>query len=217
MTTQASVPNESVPEEEVLAPLITVEFQSLAERLASSPPHAWDAPSLCEGWRTREVVAHLTMPARYTTKQFMAQLQECGFDFTLLSNTVAQRDGQLPVSTLLDDLGSGDLHAWRPPGGGPLGALLHVVAHAIDITAIADTEPAITDTAAMIVLDNLASGGHANFGVDVGGRRLEAHDLDWSFGDGSPLSGYATDLIAALAGRTPPPGRLTGDPLTRGR
>ena len=32
---------------------------------SAAGPAVWDAPSLCEGWRTREVVAHMTMPARY--------------------------------------------------------------------------------------------------------------------------------------------------------
>ena len=42
----------------------------------------WDAPSLCEGWRTREVVAHMTMPARYSGPAFMAELEAAGGDFT---------------------------------------------------------------------------------------------------------------------------------------
>jgi hypothetical protein len=33
------------------------------------------------------------------------------------SNQIAQTDGQLPTTTLLDNLRSPTLHAWRPPGG----------------------------------------------------------------------------------------------------
>ena len=65
-----------------------------------------DAPSLCEGWRTREVVAHMTMPARYTGPAFMAELEAAGGDFTRLSNTVMARDGTLPTVSLLADLRS---------------------------------------------------------------------------------------------------------------
>jgi uncharacterized protein (TIGR03083 family) len=42
------------------------EYRALADLLESSTAAVWDAPSLCEGWRTREVVAHVTMPARYS-------------------------------------------------------------------------------------------------------------------------------------------------------
>ena len=75
----------------------------------------------------------MTMPARYDGPAFMAELEATGGDFTRLSNTVAARDGALPVAALLADLRSAVLHAWQPPGGGEEGALMHCVIHALDI------------------------------------------------------------------------------------
>ena len=49
-----------------LSGAIAEEYRALADLLEASGPAVWDAPSLCEGWRTREVVAHMTMPARYS-------------------------------------------------------------------------------------------------------------------------------------------------------
>ena len=69
--------------------------------------------------------------------------------------------------------------------------------------------------AATIVLDGLVDGGHAHFGIETTGRRLEAEDLDWTWGAGQPLRGLAADLIAALSVRTLPSGRLAGSPLAR--
>ena len=43
---------------------VAEEYVALADLLDSAGPGVWDAPSLCEGWRTREVVAHVTMPVR---------------------------------------------------------------------------------------------------------------------------------------------------------
>ena len=97
---------------------IAGEYKALADLLESAGLDVWDAPSLCEGWRTREVVAHVTMPVRYPGAAFMAELDAAGGDFTLLSNTVAARDAALPVTTLLADLRSDVLHGWQPPGGG---------------------------------------------------------------------------------------------------
>lgn len=37
------------------------EYRALADLLESSTAAVWDAPSLCEGWRTREVVAHVAI------------------------------------------------------------------------------------------------------------------------------------------------------------
>ena len=53
---------------------ITAEFVALTDFLGSATEAQWDTPSLCEGWRVREVVAHLTMPARYSEEQFMVEL-----------------------------------------------------------------------------------------------------------------------------------------------
>jgi len=35
--------------------------------LLESLPDGWDTPSLCAGWRVRAVVAHMTVPIRYST------------------------------------------------------------------------------------------------------------------------------------------------------
>ena len=56
-----------------LAAEIADEYLTLAALLESASPDVWDVPSLCEGWRTREVVAHVTMPARYGVPEFMAR------------------------------------------------------------------------------------------------------------------------------------------------
>ncbi len=116
-----------------LAGAIAAEYLALADALEEADPAVWDVPSLCEGWRTREVVAHVTMPARYDGPAFMAELSAVGGDFTRLSDTVAARDGALAEATLLDGLRSSVLHAWQPPGGGLAGALTHCVIHGLDI------------------------------------------------------------------------------------
>jgi len=67
---------------DVVANGIAEEFIALAELLEAAGPPVWDEPSLCEGWRTREVVAHVTMPVRYEGPAFMAELEAAGGDFT---------------------------------------------------------------------------------------------------------------------------------------
>ena len=53
-----------------LAGTIAAERRDLAAILAGLPLEAWDAPTLCQGWRVREVVAHITMPFRYRLPRF---------------------------------------------------------------------------------------------------------------------------------------------------
>src|SRR5438445_13641254 len=178
-----------------LQSLIEADYLALADLLDSLPRERWDTPSLCEGWRVREVVAHLTMPARYDEVAFMAELRECEFDFTRLSNTIAGRDAQLPIEELVRSMRDEQLHQWTPPGGGPHGALNHVVIHGLDITVPLGVPRRSPDATIRVVLDDLTAGGvQAHFGISIEGRSLRATDLDWSYGAGPALSGPAEYL-----------------------
>jgi uncharacterized protein (TIGR03083 family) len=199
-----------------LAPDIADEYRTLADLLESAGPDAWDAPSLCEGWRTREVVAHVTMPARYAGPEFMAELEAAGGDFTRLSNTVAARDGALPICSLLADLRSGVLHDWQPPGGGSEGALTHCVIHGLDITEAVPLARQVPGARIARVLGIVAAPGSPNlFGVDLEGVELRADDIDWSSGSGVVVTGPAQALALVACGRRLPPGRLPGEVPSR--
>ncbi len=189
------------------------EYLELADLLEEAPPMLWDTPSLCVGWRTREVVAHMTMPARLSESQFMTELQAAGGDFTRLSNTMAARDGALAPTALLADLRSPILHAWEPPGGGRDGALVHAVIHGLDITEATRLGRRVPDRAVARVLALVGSGDL--FGVDLDGLELRAIDLDWSHGSGHVVTGPAQVLAVVACGRRVPAGLLNGDGSTR--
>jgi len=192
-----------------LQPLVAASYLALGDLLAGMGAAAWETRSMCEGWRVREVVAHVTMPARYDEEAFMAELRECGFDFTTLSNRVAARDAELPTEQLVANLRDEVMQHWTPPGGGYHGALSHVVIHGLDVTAPLGVERCSSDPAVRVVLDDLASGGaHSHFGTELGDRTLQATDLDWSYGSGPVVSATAGDLVLHLTGRRVPTERL---------
>ena len=181
-------------------------YRGLADLLTVAAVDTWDAPSLCEKWLVRHVIAHVTMPARLSPEQFGAEMAEAGGDFTVLSDTVAMRDASLPVAALLDQLRSPSLHAWQPPGGGAAGALSHAVIHSLDVT-IALGRPAVAPAeAATAVLDQLTAANCTLFGVDLTGVRLEAADTDWSWGNGELVRADSHSLVALLSGRALPDG-----------
>jgi uncharacterized protein (TIGR03083 family) len=197
-----------------LQPAVAAEFQALAGLLDSATDAQWDTPSLCAGWRVREVIAHMTMAARYSEEEFMAELRRCEFDFGRLSNEIAARDAELPAGELVASLRSEVMQHWTPPGGGWHGALNHVVIHGLDVTVPLGAPRRPPDATIRVVLDDLTVGGvHEHFGTSIEGRRLQATDLDWSYGSGPALRGPAGDLAVALCGRAIPPGRLEGEPL----
>lgn len=197
-----------------LQPVVAAEFEALADLLDAATAAQWDTPSLCAGWRVREVVAHMTMAARYPEDQFMAELSRHDFDFGRLSNEIASRDAELPPGELVACLRSEVMQHWAPPGGGYHGALNHVVIHGLDVTVPLGVPRRSPDDTIRIILNDLtAGGGHENFGVPLDGRRLEATDLDWSYGSGPVLRGQAEDLALMLCNRTLPAGRIEGTPL----
>ena len=177
-------------------------FLALADLLASSTPATWDRPSMCEGWRVREVVAHVTMAARYSSEQFMKLLADVDHDFQRLSDRLAAEDAERGADALVADLRSPVLHAWTPPGGGWHGALVHAVIHGLDVTAAIDAPRCSTDAAMRMVLDDLTAGGvHAHFGVELPAATLHADDIDWSFGAGPTVTATAAEIALHLSGR----------------
>jgi uncharacterized protein (TIGR03083 family) len=183
-------------------------YDRLADLLAAAPGDVWDAPSLCDKWLVRHVIAHVTMPVRLTPEQFGAEMAAAGGDFTALSETVAARDASLPLVDLLDQLRSPRLHAWQPPGGGAVGALSHAVIHSLDVT-IALGRPAVAPREAVItILDQLTTANGTWFAVDLTDVHLEATDTTWSWGSGRLLRADSGSLVALLSGRTLPDGRI---------
>ena len=197
-----------------LQPAVAAEFVALAGLLESATEAQWDTPSLCAGWRVREVIAHMTMAARYSDEEFMAELRRYEFDFGRLSDEVAARDADLPTSELVACLRSEVMRHWTPPGGGWHGALNHVVIHGLDVTVPLGVPRRSPDATIRVVLDDLTAGGvQARFGTSIEGRSLQATDLDWSYGSGPALRGPAELLAVVMCGRKVPGGRLEGEPL----
>ena len=184
--------------------LVGDSYRRLAEQLRDQD---WDHPSLCAGWRIRELIAHVTMPARYTAEQFGLELAAANGDFTLLSNLIAARDGKLTIQGLLADLSSPVLAGWQPPGGGAIGALNHAVVHGLDASNALGLPRPCSDEAARLILDALAGGGAERFGVRLAGLRLVAEDLDWQSGSGRTVTGSAAELISLACHRTLSDGR----------
>ncbi|MGW0700139.1 maleylpyruvate isomerase family mycothiol-dependent enzyme [Streptomyces sp. NPDC002867] len=144
-----------------LQPAVAAEFVVLADLLGSVSDAQWDTPSLCEGWRVREVIAHLTMAARYSEEEFMAELRHCDFDFSRLSNQIAGRDAELPTDQLVANLRADVMHHWTTPCAGYDGALNHVVIHGLDVTVPLRVPRRSPVETIRVVLNDLTEGdGH---------------------------------------------------------
>jgi uncharacterized protein (TIGR03083 family) len=195
---------------------VAAQRRELAALLGRLAPEAWDRPSLCEGWRVRDVVAHMTMPFRYSTRRFITEMVKARGNFGAMADRCARRDGAAAPGELLAALRENERNPWKPPGGGLAGALTHDVIHGQDITAALDIEHLVPHERLAIVLEAITSPKSLkHFGADLTGIELRASDIDWSFGTGTPLRGLAQDLALVLCGRKLPAGRLGGAPSAR--
>jgi uncharacterized protein (TIGR03083 family) len=194
-----------------LQPTITAGRRAFSDVLKALPEADWNAPSLCAGWRTREVVAHMTMPFRFSAPRFFGEMVRSRGNFARMADRVAERDGQAPIGTVLDGWLTNEDYRWKPPGGGLKGALTHDVVHGLDITIPLGIEHPVGEPALRAVLEHATTPlSVKHFGLDLTGIRLEADDLEWSFGDGEPLRGRAHHLLMVLMDRRLPAGLLTG-------
>ena len=197
--------------------MIAAQRTELAEVLAALPAPAWDEPTLCTGWRVREVVAHITMPFRYSGPRFMLELAKSRGRFNEMSDRVARRDAAgLSVAALTEAVRSNAGHPWKPPGGGWTGALAHDLIHGMDITVpLGLARPVPEDRLRLVLPDSLTAKSVRFFGVDLDGIELRARDIDWTLGSGAPLTGTAAGLLLVLCGRKLPAGRLAGETSAR--
>ena len=201
--------------ESELGAKIAGERRDLARVLGDLPELGWDASTLCAGWRVREVVAHMTMPFRYSAARFAAELARSGGRFDAMSDRVARRDAAaVSAADLLSVLRDNATNPWKPPGGGYVGALTHDVIHGLDITVPLGIGRRVPADRLRTVLDAVAK-ARKHFGTDLTGVELRAKDIDWASGSGQVLSGAAQDLALVLCGRKLPPGRLHGEPAAR--
>jgi uncharacterized protein (TIGR03083 family) len=195
---------------------IAAERRELAEVLAGLPPASWDSPTLCAGWRVREVVAHITMPFRYPLPRFAFEMIRSRGNFNRMADRCARRDGAAPPGELASALRDSERNPWKPPGGGYQGALSHDVIHGLDITVALGLGRRVPADRLRIVLAGITAAKSVRFfGTDLDGIELRADDLDWSLGSGTPVSGSAQDLALLVCGRKLPPGRLHGEPSAR--
>ncbi|MFZ0186620.1 MAG: maleylpyruvate isomerase family mycothiol-dependent enzyme [Streptosporangiaceae bacterium] len=197
--------------------MIAAQRGELAAVLDALPASGWDEPTLCTGWRVREVVAHVTMPFRYSGRRFVAELARSRGKFNEMANRVALRDAaRMSPAELAGAVRSNTGHPWRPPGGGFEGALAHDVIHGLDITVPLGLAFAVPEERLRRVLPVSAADKTVTFfGADLAGIEFRARDMDWTLGAGTPLTGAAADLLLAMCGRKLPAGRLEGEPSAR--
>lgn len=187
-----------------------VERAALADDLAGLTDEQWVVPSLCEGWRVEDVVAHMTASASIGRARWFASVLGARFDFDLHNQRrLIEHRGVTPAETLARFRGVINSTVSAP---GPAAAWLgEVVVHSEDIRrplGISRTVPieTVTTVAEFYASRNLAVPSHTR----VTGLRIEATDGPFAAGDGPLVRGRTLALVMAMAGRASFCDELTG-------
>ncbi|WP_327392337.1 maleylpyruvate isomerase family mycothiol-dependent enzyme [Streptomyces sp. NBC_01186] len=195
---------------------IAAERGEFAEVLDGLAAEDWDAPSLCAGWRVREVAAHMSLGFRCPLPRMMRELIVARGSLHRMTDQCARKDAaRMTTGEMASALRDNARHPWKPPVGGITAALGHDVVHGLDITVALGHEREVPQERVAALLAVVTPKTVKFFGADLGGVELYAEDLGWSYGTGSRLSGSAQDLLLLTYGRKLPPGRLRGEAAER--
>ncbi|MFE2308342.1 maleylpyruvate isomerase family mycothiol-dependent enzyme [Streptomyces sp. NPDC059411] len=202
--------------ESVVREAIAAERRELAAVFDELPAGKWDEPSLCSGWRVREVVAHMSLGFRYSIPRVAKELVKARGSLNRMTDRCARKDtAEFSTGELAAFLRDNATHPWKPPVGGIVAALAHDVVHGLDITVPIGVDRAVPEDRLRILLDAVDPKSFKFFGAQLDGVQLRADDLDWTFGSGSPVTGAAQDLLLLTFGRRLPKGRLHGPEADR--
>lgn len=198
------------------ANLMWAEMADLGDLLHTLSEDQLDTPSLCAGWRVRDVIGHMCLG--HTTP--FAKLLRNGLKYgpNIDKASLEMSKAWATEHSTAELLETWDrIHAEHVELGiaklipKPNGFVDHLI-HNQDIRrplGIPRTIPAEHTTAALDALPKVR--GMFSTASKVKGLRLEATDVDWSLGDGPVVKGPAESLVMAAGGRRVALAELTGD------
>lgn len=190
------------------------EDADLASYLATLAPEDWDRPSLCAGWRVRDVVGHILDGNELRLWTLPFRLARYGFssDRSGKAHSIARADGRAPED-LLRDFEQRDRWAGTCRVFPPALTLLDRLVHHQDIRRALGHQRVVPPERLEPLLPRLPRLGTV-FGskTRLRGLRIEAHEPDWAWGDpGGPLvTGPAEAVLLAALGRSHANADLTG-------
>jgi len=179
------------------------------------PEPAWEQPSLCEGWRVRDVVGHILYGNELKLWTLPFRLARHGFssDRSGAVYSRARAEGRSPAE-LVEAFDRRDPWAGTCRVFPPRLVLLDRLVHHQDIRRALGQGRAIPEERLVAVLDaspKLGSVFRAK--RRTRGLRLRATDVDWSWGDGPEVSGPGEALLMTMLGRRHALDELRGDAL----
>jgi uncharacterized protein (TIGR03083 family) len=174
-----------------------------ADLLESLTSEEWEVPSLCQGWRVRDVAGHLTVVPAITTWEMMSVAPRARFNPHRINTLIARREGSRSPEEIVALLRE---RAWERRTARLLDArnsLFDLVVHSQDIARpLVRDFPVDVDFVHRGLQRVWEMGWPFNARRRLAGLTLCATDTDWRVGAGPEVTGPAMALLLLLTGRT---------------
>ncbi|MET8988036.1 maleylpyruvate isomerase family mycothiol-dependent enzyme [Nonomuraea wenchangensis] len=200
--------------QEEIRSVLASERRDLADLLDALPEAAWDRPSLCEGWRVRDVAAHLTFATAHTGRALAAFVRARGDFDRAIHDSAVRLARRRPADRLVAEIRRSADSRRRQPSTKPLDPLFDVLVHGQDIAVPLGIERAMPVAAARACAQHVWDRGfpfHPR--RRFAGLRFAATDADWSAGARESVEGPVGSLLLVLSGRPAGLAALTGPGL----
>jgi uncharacterized protein (TIGR03083 family) len=178
--------------------------RAVADLLDTLTDEEWQAPSLCSGWRVRDVAAHIALAPHPPSAAGMlgATIRARG-NFHRLNHDLAVRYAQRPTAELTGGLRRDADSQRLPVLTNYRNILFDVLVHAQDIAIpVGRRLPTPVDGAAAGATHVWRLGWPFHARRRLRGLRLTATDTHWAVGAGDEVSGPIEALLLLLTGRT---------------
>jgi uncharacterized protein (TIGR03083 family) len=183
--------------------VIAGQRRAVADLLADLTDPEWDTPSLCAGWRVRDVAAHLALaPQPPGPLTMAAEAIRAGGRFHRLNHDIAVRHANRPGADLVDELRRHAGSRRLPAVTNYRNILFDVLVHAQDIAIPLERPLVMPVRAAAAGATRVWTMGWPFWARRrLPAVRLVATDTDWSVGAGPEVHGPIAALLLLLTGR----------------
>ncbi len=193
---------------------LIAERQALYATLQTLTEDEWNADSLCEGWRNRDVATHVHLALTIKVRRWLVGVIAARGDFNRFMATYVPQLGNRPTSEILQSWEAVATSAKIPPTTKKVEIALDVFVHHHDILLpLGRNVPSDPDRLRWMADGMVAAQKPILSGPRVEGLQLIAADIDWHYGTGPEVTGPAAALIMAGCGRRSLDDQLSGDGL----
>ncbi|GIH97891.1 maleylpyruvate isomerase family mycothiol-dependent enzyme [Planobispora siamensis] len=183
---------------------LEIERRGLADMLDGLSPEDWDRPSLCEGWRVREVAAHLAMSVEVKVGRVLVEFVRARGSFNrVVRDTAVRHARRQSTGDIVEEIRKTAVSHSRAFGTKPLDPLFDALVHGQDIAVPLRIGRTMPLEAARVCATHIWERGFLFHPQRrLRGLRLVATDTDWAVGEGEVVQGPVQALLLLMSGRS---------------